>query len=243
MSYFDQVYLKRLNVDGNTRQERIESREEKEFDKIALKRTKYKATIYAVNDEQRIIQCSLQPHKWNETHLLSNIQISKSQNKLATGDVLYIRQTIKKVTKDTIWLILFVQDDITKGYATYKAICLDETINITNEYGETLEVLPAKFVNYSSNFVQDTFAYSKTQLGYKEPQAVRTFITFANDVMNKETYFEYKGKRWRIEGIDDISIDDVWYVTISEKLQKEPELKSSQDILVGKDTNFFLNGR
>lgn len=34
MDYFKEVYLKRMNIDGHTRQERVLTRKEKEFDKL-----------------------------------------------------------------------------------------------------------------------------------------------------------------------------------------------------------------
>ena len=40
-----------------------------------------------------------------------------------------------------------------------------------------------------------------------------------------------------------MSIKGVSYVSMDEKLIQEEEPISSQDILVGEDTNFFLNGR
>ena len=43
MSYYDEVFLKRMNKDGRTRQERILTRKEKEFDNIYLKRTQYQS--------------------------------------------------------------------------------------------------------------------------------------------------------------------------------------------------------
>ena len=36
MSYFEDVYLKRMNKEGVTQQERIKTRKEKEFDKYLL---------------------------------------------------------------------------------------------------------------------------------------------------------------------------------------------------------------
>ena len=59
MSYFDEVYLKRMNLDGRTRQERIKTRKEKEFNKIFLERSEYKSLLYRVNDEEVNITCSL----------------------------------------------------------------------------------------------------------------------------------------------------------------------------------------
>ena len=34
MSYFTEVYLKRMNIDGHNQQERTKTRKEKEFDKL-----------------------------------------------------------------------------------------------------------------------------------------------------------------------------------------------------------------
>ena len=88
MSYFEDVYLKRLNIDGITQQERVKTRKEKEFDKLFLKKTEYLANIYQINEEESNISCSLQPNKWNESQLLSNLLISTSNKQLKTGDIL-----------------------------------------------------------------------------------------------------------------------------------------------------------
>lgn len=64
MNYFD-VYLHRMNRDGTNVQERIKFRKEREFDKIFLPRSKYKGTIYSINDKTKNISCAIEPNKWN----------------------------------------------------------------------------------------------------------------------------------------------------------------------------------
>ena len=95
MSYFEDVYLKRMNVDGNTQQERTKTRKEKEFDKLFLKKTMYQSKIYKVNHEETNLCGSLQPNKCNESELISNLLISTKTEKLKTGDILSIYQKIK----------------------------------------------------------------------------------------------------------------------------------------------------
>ena len=241
MDYFNEVYLKRLNLDGKTQQERVKTRKEKEFDKLFLRKTEYQCFLYQVNDEGRQDVCSLQPNKWGETSLISNLLMPTSSAALHTGDILHIQQKIKDVEQDKIWLVLFVEENITKGYQLFKIICLDEEINITDEYGNTLHTIPVKFVNATSTFVQDTFNMEST--GYREPNANRTFITRDFDFLKKGLKFTYKDRRWEIYGKDNLSIDKVGYISINEKLIKEEEPQSSKDILVGEDDNFFLNGR
>lgn len=63
------------------------------------------------------------------------------------------------------------------------------------------------------------------------------------DALKKGTHFIYKDKRWEISGKDNISIDNVAYTFIKEKLMKAEEPISSKEIPVGEDDNFFLIGR
>lgn len=242
MSYFNEVYLKRLNRDGLNQQERVKTRKEKEFDRLFLKKTEYQVRLYGVNGEQRNDICSLQPNKWNESNLIGNLLMSTHAAPLKTGDILNIYQKIKEVEYDKVWIVLFVEENITKGYQLFKCLCLDEEINITNEYGDTIQSLPVKFINASSQFIIDTFSFTNGA-GYREPNMQRGFVTADNEILKKGQYFNYKDKGWEITGKDNISIKNVAYTFIGEKLVREEEPRTSEDILVGEDTNFFLNGR
>lgn len=241
MSYFNDCYLKRMNFNGRDRQERIKNRKEREFDLLFLKRTEYRAQIYEVNKEKTDVICSLEPNKWNENSILSNILISNSIKPFQTGDILKIKMQIKDAVDDRIWLILFVEHNITNGYQTFKAICLDEEVNITDEYGMTLYTIPVKFVSAKDTFVQDTFTLEG--IGYREPHNNRCFITRDFDFLNKGIYYNYKNRGWEIFGKDNISIKNVSYTSISERLLREEEPISSKELPVGEDDNFFLIGR
>lgn len=114
MSYFEDVYLKRINREGATQQERVKTRKEKEFDMLFLKKTEYQANIYQINEEESDIICSLQPNKWNESQLISNLLISTMI--CATKNWRYIKvfQKIKEVEYDKIWLVIFCEENIAK---------------------------------------------------------------------------------------------------------------------------------
>lgn len=116
MSYLDEVYLKRINKDGTNRQDRIKTKKEKEFDRLFLRDTEYLVTLYGINGEGVSIKGSLQPNKWNESNLIGNLLISTSVAPLQTGDLLNIRQQIKDKVIDKLWIVLFVEENITKGY-------------------------------------------------------------------------------------------------------------------------------
>lgn len=242
-SYFEDVYLKRMNRDGTNRQDRIASTKEKEFDKIFLKQTQYKVTLYQVNEEEVNITASLQPNKWNESNIISNLLMSTSAAPLKTGDILYIKQKIKDRIQDKIWLVIFVEENLTKGYQLFKIICLDSTVNITDEYGNTRYSIPVRFTNAAQSFMQDNYIKSVKEYGYREPQTTKIMITQDFNELGKDTYFEYKERGWEIMSKDNISVKNVAYCYLSEKLRREPEPISSEDILVGENDNFFLNGR
>lgn len=241
MSYFEDCYLKRMNSIGRNRQERVKTKKEREFDNLFLKRTAYRAQVYEVNKQNIDIICSLEPNKWNENSILSNLLISTSAQTFQTGDILKIKMNIKDVIDDRIWLVLFVENNITNGYQTFKVICLDEEVNITDEYGTTLYTIPVKFVSAKDTFVQDTF--SQEGLVYREPHANRDFITHDFDFLKKGTYYNYKDRGWEIYGKDNISIKGVSYTCISEKLLREEEPISSKDLPISDNDNFFLIGR
>lgn len=242
MSYYTDVYLKRLNRDGNTQQERIKTRKEREFELLYLKKTEYLANVLEINQEPIVFECSLQPNSWNESKEISNLLCS-TKNKLKVGQIIRVDQRIKEEEKDNLYLVFYEVPDITKGYRKYKLILLDNFVNLTDEYGTTQNSFPVKFVSATSNLVVDSFIYSHSWRGYREPQQTRSFITSDFDFLKKGTHFQYKDKRWEIAGIDNLSIDNIAYVTISERLQKDEEPISSKEIEVSSDNNFFLIGR
>lgn len=241
MGYFEEVYLKRMNRDGTIQQERILTKKEKEFDLLFLKKTQWQAKIYQIDCKEVDIICSLQPNKWNESNLISNLLISTKNSPLKTGMILNIFQRIKDIEYDKTWLVLFCEEKIAKGYYSYKVICLDSIINITNEYGDTLYTIPVKFVNSTNSMVKDYFAFSNG--GYREPNSNIIFITQNLDCLKKDTYFKYNDRGFQIAGKNDIDIKNVAYVTIDERLTREEEPRTSEKIEVGFDKNFFLNNK
>lgn len=245
MSYYKDVYLKRINRDGVTQQERVKTRKEREFDRLFLQKTEYQVKVYSIDENEANIVGSLQPNvnKWNESELISKLLISTKEKPLKTGMILSIYQRIKEIEYDKKWLIVFCDENITRGYYSYKVICLDSIVNITNEYGDTMYSIPVKFVNATAALVKDLFSFSDEAGAYREPDREIRMITKNFDFLQKDAYFTYKEKGFKITGKDDISIDDVAYISLAETLFTEPEPRSSENIPVSEDVNFFLNNR
>lgn len=241
MSYYEDVYLKRMNKDGRTRQERIKTRKENEFNKITLQQSIYQAEILSINLNSSSLVCSLQPNKWNESEIISNLLLPNDAAALNTGDILTIFQKIDNQEYIKKWLILFCEENISKGYALYKVICLDQEINLTDEYGETQQVIPVKFINSLREITQDTTIISQKSLGYAEPHKLQVVVTKDFDFLKKHEHFKYKDREWKIIGKNNINIDGVCYFSIEETLVSPPEPISSKDIMVGTNDNFFLN--
>lgn len=242
-NYLTEVYLKRMNKAGKTRQDRIKTRKEREFDRLFLKDSEYLATLYQIDEKEVNCKCSLQPSKWNESNLYSNLLMSTSDRLLEVGQILRIKWTIKDVTQDKIWLVVFVENNLTKGYQSFKIICLDTAINITDEYGTTVYSTPVKITNAAQSFMQDTMIKTASEPGYREPQTTHIAITKDSDQLVKGTYFNFSNRGWEIVGIDNISVPKVAYLYLSERMVVEPEPISSENIPVGEDDNFFLIGR
>ncbi len=97
-------------------------------------------------------------------------------------------------------------------------------------------------MNAVATFTADTI--TTTGIGYREPAGNRSIVTHNFDFLTKGTYFNYADKGWEITGTDNgISIPNVCYCYIGNKLVVEEEPRSSEDILVGEDDNFFLHNR
>lgn len=240
MSYFDEVYLKRINKDGKTIQERVRTRKEKEFNQLFLRDTKYQASLYELNEEPVEILCSVQPNKWDQDKVISNVLVPLQVPTMKTGDIFRTFQKVKDIEYDKCWIITFVSDDVTHGYQKYEVTELDSFINITNEYGDTLHVIPIKVVSETSVFVNDKRS-SYGSVTYREPLDHRKILTQNFDFLTKGLYFDYEGRGWEISGKDDLSIKNVAFISFEERLITPPEPKTSEDILVGEDDNFFLN--
>jgi hypothetical protein len=240
MDYFKDVYLKRLNLYGDDMRSRIVGEKIHEFDELFMKQTIYQVLVHQINDECSHIVASLQPNKWNESQELSNLLISRKEKQLKTGDMLKIYQKIGDKEVDKIYLILFHEDNITLGYYCYKLVLLDDVIMLTNEYGDTLHTIPVKITN-NSTFTKESFNLNNG--GYRGPNRSLTCVTRDFDFFKKGTYFLHKDKGWEIAEKDNISIENVVYLSLGESLKEEYEPRSSEDILVGDDMNFFLNNR
>lgn len=239
-TYFKDVYLKRINLDGENIQERTRTRKEKEFDNLFLKRTRYRALMYEVNEEPVAIECSVEPNKWNQDKIISNVLVPTKVQCFKTGDIFKTFQKVKDAEYDKTWIVTFVSDDITHGYQKYEVTELDSLLNLTDEYGNTLHVIPMKVVSETSVFVNDKRS-SYGSVTYREPLDHRKFITQNFDFLEKGLYFDYEGRGWEISGKDDLSIKNVAFVSFEERLITPPEPITSEDILVGEDDNFFLN--
>lgn len=243
MSYFENGYQKRLTKNGKTRQDIIKTHKEHEFDMIYMKRTAYLSTIYEINGAAADIEVSWQKNRWNENAIINNILMSTSEKPLKTGDVFNIRMEVKGKVRDEIMIVVFVEKDLMEGYQLFKTYTLDIDLNITDEYGNSIHSAPAKIINASQSIMQDTISRSLKELGYREPGTTRIIITQSADEVKKGAYFNYQNRGWEIIGIDDLSVPNVTYVFFAERLKREEEPISSEQILVGHDTNFFLNGR
>lgn len=243
MSDFYETYLRRMNLNGKTRQERVQARREIEFDNMFFKNSDYYCQVIKINGLPAQINCSLQPATWNENSFIGNLLTSKKSSCFQTGDLLQINWKLKEQERTERWLVLFVENNLAKGHYLFKVICLEQDLNLTDEYGNTVYIAPVKFINASRSFMQDTIIKSASEFGYREPQTTRIVVSQTNDIIKKGLFFEYENRAWEVVGIDDISIKGVSYLFISERMQREKEKLSSQDIYVGEDVNFFLLGK
>lgn len=147
-----------------------------------MPKSKYLACVYQLNGEPIEVSCNIQPAKWKQEQILSNILCSTSAQKFKTGDILRTFQKVKDAELDEFYIIMMVSEDLSHGYQKYEAVKLDSFINNTDDYGDTIRTIPAKFVSETSVYVQDKFTSYGTVF-YREPLAHRKFITKDEDFL------------------------------------------------------------
>jgi len=241
MGYFEDVYSKRANKRGNSRAEVRKNRAAYEFENLFLKRTMYYCTITQLNGEEldEVIDGSLQVSKRDETKQISNL-LTRLENLLELGDQVKIKQEIGTTIVEKLWLVLFKEEDISKGYNKYRVICLDDTINISDRYGEIIKVQPIKILTTMGKFFEDYFKF--TSIAYREPNTNFVLLTKDNNLLKKELYFELKNFGYEFTFINRTAIQNVAYCSFRQKLLRSDEPDENKNkIETPNQTDFFLN--
>lgn len=206
MSYYEDVYLQRVNRNGTSRQERILNTKIQNFENF-LPKSMYKVD-FSCNYQNYI--GSLQPAKGDEKDVVSYMLTSKTVD-IATGSILDVTTSTGANQK---WLVTFKDHNDTYGYNKYKVYLLDRILT----WWASDKIIHTSYVNVAStkdNSVKDIFK-NIGDSAYREDQNYINLIMKFDTNIQKEYYCLLNGspRAFIVSDYDCETVPGVQYLTI-----------------------------
>ena len=217
MSYYTNVYLRKLNRFGNNLQERIINKKEYEFSNF-VKKSPNRVIVY---DQDKKFEGVLQSKTYNEIETVDYFLTYKSIS-IPGGTILKISD-IKDSNKFTYWITVSKDNFVSCGYDRYTVIKLDREIRwITNEgyLFKALVHISGAGANARDKRITNSYKISNENVSYLPTQTL-TITMKDNPQIKRGIRINIKDRIWRISGVENISNDGVCYVTLEQDYEDE----------------------
>lgn len=215
MSYYEDVYKKRLNRYGTDHQSRMQGKREKNFE-IELARSVFRVD-FLFNGE--LTYGILERYKQNETETMQYLR-TKVGVDLPAGTVLSIEDYTGNVSD---WLVCWPERITSSGYNKYIVLRLTHEIEWTSRDGEKFS-LKTYFYGQEDNMLKDEIrSRSRMDAIYAENLKLSFFVCATDSRINKDDYFELLIKdindktitqAYRVTGFDIVSTPGIEYVSV-----------------------------
>ena len=235
MSYYEDVYLKRLNRYGTDYQSRVQAQREREFEGKLLK------SVYRVEFEydQETHPATLEMYKQDETELMQYLLTRVSLN-LPNGTVLMIPDKDLNLQP---WLVFWMESIKASGYNRY--VVLKMTHQITwRDREKNDHTTWCYFHGSGDSAIKETLKGAGAI--YVEDSNNRFVVMPTSEDLRKDDYMEIgEGKlkeAYRVTGYDIHSTPGVEYVSVDPMYVKDstpaPEKKPEDN----SEDYYWLNG-
>lgn len=210
MSYYENVYLKRLNRYGYDYQSRIQAQRERDFENKLLK------SVYRVefNYDGESHAATLERYKQDETELMQYLLTRVSLN-LPNGTILMIPD------KDNIeqpWMIYWLESMKASGYNRYVVLKMSHYITWRDRDGNIRNSWAYMYGQQNNMLKDEIRSRSRMDTVYAENLKSSFFVMPMNEFIRKDDYIEIgEGtlkEAYRVTGYDLQSSNGVEYVTI-----------------------------
>ncbi len=230
MSYYDEVYLKRLNRYGLNYQERIQRQRERNFDNYLLK------TLYRVDFQynNKSYGGSLERYKQDYTetqaYLLTKICVD-----MPNGTVLDI---VSQDDTHRPWMVWWLEQIEASGYNRYVMLKMTHNLKWVAPEGEQTQW--GYFYGPGKAKIIDAVKSSTSSTFYQENDNLHMFVTPYNPTLKKDVYFEVaEGETITAYVVTDVDINStpgVQYTSVDptpvrskQPLPERPEGDNSTD--------------
>ena len=237
MSYYEDVYLKRLNRYGIDFQSRMQRQREENFKRQLLK------SIYYVNfeydGEER--EGELTPYRQNETktvrYLLTDVHLD-----MPGGTILMIPNKDHTLVP---WMVYYLEDYVASGYNRYIMLKMTHYLTWKDRSGKKRSTW-GYFYGQEDNMLKDELkSRSRNKTLYTENLKLSFFITPVNEYIRKDDYLEVgEGalkEAYVVTGYDIQSTPGVEFVSVDPQYIRdltEPPIQTAED---DEDDFFWIN--
>ena len=210
MSYFEDVYLKRLNRYGYDYQSRVQAQRERVFEDLLLK------SIYRVDfiykDEVR--PGLLEKYKQDETETLQYLLTRVSLN-MPSGTLLMIPD---KNNIEQPWLVYWLESIKASGYNRYIVLKMTHFITWRDRQGIERSSWSYMYGQQDNMLKDEIRSRSRSDTIYAENLKSSFFIVPTNEFIRKDDYLEVGEsvlkEAYRVTGYDINSTPGIEYVTV-----------------------------
>lgn len=212
MSYYDDVYIPRLNRFGTTRQERILGKRSYNFEHFLENRSIYRVEF--ISNYVNYIGV-LEPGKGTEKDILSYLLLPLTSS-LETGAVLEIGEKF--------WLVLFYEEHTEKGYNKYKVCLLDRLVTWWDS-SDVMHTSPANFNGKMTSIIKDSTNQTQGAPVFRELENYSNLIMPFSADLQQDNYLKIDGsdRRFIVTGFDIETIPGVQYVTIDLTMRRNAD--------------------
>lgn len=237
MSYYEDIYFKRLNRYGFNYQSRIQTKREKVFEGKLLK------SVYRVDFEynDELHPATLERYKQDETETLGYLLTRVNLN-IPSGTILEIPD------KDDVkqkWMVYWLENMEASGYNRYIVLRMTHQISWIDRSG-ILRTSDAYMYGQENNMLKDEIkSRSRSDALYTENLKMSFLVMPLNENLQKDDYIEIgEGllkEAYRVTGYDRQSTKGVEFVTVDPVYIRDNTPPPSDDD-DNPDKNFWLNG-
>lgn len=214
MSYYEDVYLARLNKNGTSRQERIQGAKEYRFEKF-LEKSVHRVSF--TSNYQNYIG-SLQPAEGDEKDVLSYM-LTPTNVVLPTGSVLDVT-TLQQDRQ--YWIVTYIDKNKTHGYNKYKVYLLDRVMKWWDSDKIEHETQVALSSSKDTN-VQDIFKVMMREPVHREAHNLSNIIMAYDEKLKQDCYCLLDGspRAFIVSGFDCETVPGVQYVTLEITMERD----------------------
>lgn len=212
MSYYNDIYKKRINKYGTGYLQRIQGRREEEFER-RLAKSVYKVSFNFSNELQ---DATLERYRQDDTHTLQYL-LTRRNLQIPAGTIIEIadEQDSSNITR---WMVYWLEDIRASGYNRYIVLKMTHLLQWEDRNGEQRESWAYMF-GQENNMIKDELkSRSRSNVLYSENLKLSFFIMPLNPYIQKDVYIEVGQDElkegYRVTGYDRQSSQGVEYVSV-----------------------------